>query len=270
MSKKCDSLGDRMKAYESIPKNFLMHRTPAIIRLGGKAFHTFTRGMVKPFDKVFMTTMQQTMKFLCENIQGCVMGYTQSDEITLILTDYETITTDAWFGYNVQKMASVSASMATLEFNRAFDSNIDKWRLNEPGGIQLGNYVKAKIRGALFDSRVFSIPKEEVCNCLIWRQQDAIRNSIQAVGQSNFSQKQLHGKSCDEIQDMLLAEKNIDWNEFDTMCKRGSCCYRVPQATTIPNYKNGEDMVEVIRHKWVVDTNPPVFTQDRGFIERWL
>lgn len=90
MSKKYDSLGDRMKGYENIARNYLTRRIPTIIRVDGKAFHTFTRGMEKPFDRILMTTMQNTMKYLCENIQGCVFGYTQSDEITLVLTDYAT------------------------------------------------------------------------------------------------------------------------------------------------------------------------------------
>lgn len=115
-----DSLGDRMKRYESVSRNFLTRRVPAVIRLDGKAFHTFTKGMRKPFDRILMNTMQLTMRELCKNIQGCVFGYTQSDEITLVLTDYATIQTDAWFGYNVQKMTSVAASMATLYFNQFF------------------------------------------------------------------------------------------------------------------------------------------------------
>ena len=125
MGKQNDSLGNRMKEYESVSRHFLTRRIPAIIRLDGKAFHTFTRGMKKPFDRIMMTTMQETMKFLCENIQGCVFGYTQSDEITLVLTDYATIATDGWFGYNIQKMVSVSASMATQAFNRIFKENAE-------------------------------------------------------------------------------------------------------------------------------------------------
>lgn len=125
MAKKNDSLGDRMKGYEGVSRNFLTRRVPAIIRLDGKAFHTFTKGMEKPFDLVLTQAMQETMKHLCENIQGCVLGYTQSDEITLVLTDYATIQTDAWFGYNIQKMCSVSASMATMAFNREFEETID-------------------------------------------------------------------------------------------------------------------------------------------------
>ena len=115
-----DDLGTRMKEYESVSKNFLTRRVPVIIRVDGKAFHTFTKGFVKPFDVVLMKTMQDTMKYLCENIQGCVLGYCQSDEITLVLTDYADIGTCAWFDYNVQKICSVVSSMATLEFNKKF------------------------------------------------------------------------------------------------------------------------------------------------------
>ena len=124
MSNKNDSLGDRMKRYEGVSRNFLTRRVPVVIRLDGKAFHTFTRGMKKPFDRILMNAMQETMKCLCKNVQGCVFGYTQSDEITLVLTDYATIKTDAWFGYNVHKMTSIAASMATLAFNACFIDNV--------------------------------------------------------------------------------------------------------------------------------------------------
>lgn len=276
MTVKKDSLGDRMKAYESIPKTFLTRRVPVIIRLDGKAFHTFTRGMKKPFDNILIQTMQDTMKYLCENIQGCVLGYTQSDEITLVLTDYETITTEAWFGYNVQKMTSISASMATLAFNKFFEENCnivwdsyyEAWNHTEEE-TKYNEMLYSKLNKALFDSRVFSIPKEEVCNCLIWRQQDATRNSIQSVGQANFSQKQLHGKSCEMIQDMLFIEKGINWNDFPTDCKRGSCCYKreVEKVVTIP--KTNEERL-VNRSEWFIDKDIPIFTQDRSYVEKWL
>lgn len=180
MSKKYDSLGDRMKGYENIARNYLARRIPVIIRVDGKAFHTFTRGMEKPFDRILMTTMQKTMKYLCENIQGCVFGYTQSDEITLVLTDYATITTDAWFGYNIQKMCSVAASMATLAFSNTYAAELWKnfpeaMRSSDNGKNKYIETLVAKMGTAMFDARVFSIPKDEVCNCLIWRQQDATR-----------------------------------------------------------------------------------------------
>ena len=263
MGSKKDGLGDRMKGYENVSRYYLPRRIPAIIRLDGKAFHTFTKGMRKPFDYILMSTMQSVMKYLCESIQGCVFGYTQSDEITLVLTDYEKITTDAWFGYNIQKMSSVAASMATLAFNAAFKENIDI------ANQYLGSEIYTdKLNKAMFDARVFSIPRDEVCNCLIWRQQDATRNSIEAVGQAYFSHSDLHKKSCNMIQEMLWSQKNINWNDFPTDCKRGACCYR--KASTEYIETNTGEKIKVDRNRWVVDTNIPIFTQDRGFIEKWI
>ena len=116
-----DELGIRMKNfYESVPKTKLLRRTPVAIRIDGKAFHSFTRGMKKPFDFILIESMQKTMQYLCENIQGCVLGYTQSDEITLLLIDYKRLNSDAWFDYEVQKMCSIAASMTTMAFNRYF------------------------------------------------------------------------------------------------------------------------------------------------------
>lgn len=278
MSNKKDSLGDRMKDYENISRSYLTRRVPVIIRIDGKAFHSFTKGMRKPFDNILMSAMQETMRYLCKNIQGCVFGYTQSDEITLVLTDYEKITTDAWFGYNIQKMASVSASMATMAFNRYFSEYVTTLidSFNEVGNTDDSDLsyknvlVQAINKGAMFDSRVFSIPKEKVCNCLIWRQQDAVRNSIESVGQANFSHGKLHRKNCMEIQDMLLQEKGIDWNDFPIDCQRGSACYKVEEEATMPDPKNQTEEITVCRKQWYVDRDTPIFTQDREFVERWL
>ena len=277
MNHKNDSLGDRMKGYENISRAYLTRRVPVIIRLDGKAFHTFTRGLDKPFDKSLMKIMQLTMHYLCSNIQGCVFGYTQSDEITLVLTDYATIKTDAWFGYNVQKMASVSASMATMEFNRLFRKEFEdmilEWAPDREDLAPLEERL-AKLQDkqfkACFDARCFSIPVDEVCNCLIWRQQDATRNSIEAVGQANFSHRQLMGKSCNEIQDMLFKEKGVNWNDFPTDCKRGSACYRVVSEEEIDDPRNPGNKITVQRKRWVVDIGIPVFSQDRQFVERFL
>ena len=277
MSNKNDSLGDRMKGYENISRTYLTRRVPVIIRLDGKAFHTFTRGLEKPFDFTLMKVMQLTMQYLCANIQGCVFGYTQSDEITLVLTDYATINTDAWFGYNVQKMASVSASMATMEFNRLFRKEFEDavlgWNPDRKDLALLKDRL-AKLQEkqftACFDARCFSVPVDEVCNCLIWRQQDATRNSIEAVGQANFSHKQLMGKSCNEIQDMLFKEKGINWNDLTTYCKRGSACYRVVSEEEIDDPRNPGNKITVQRRRWIVDADIPIFSKDRDFIERLL
>lgn len=277
MSNKNDSLGDRMKGYENISRTCLTRRVPVIIRLDGKAFHTFTRGLEKPFDFTLMKVMQLTMQYLCANIQGCVFGYTQSDEITLVLTDYATIKTDAWFGYNVQKMASVSASMATMEFNRLFRKEFEDAVLGwnpDRKDLALMEDRLAKLQEkqftACFDARCFSVPVDEVCNCLIWRQQDATRNSIEAVGQANFSHRQLMGKSCGEVQDMLFKEKGINWNDFPTDCKRGSACYRVISEEEIDDPRNPGNKITVQRRRWIVDADIPIFSQDRQFVERFL
>ena len=277
MSNKKDSLGDRMKSnYEDISRYYLTRRTPVIIRVDGKAFHTFTKGMKKPFDDVLVKSMQATMKYLCENIQGCVLGYAQSDEITLVLCDYKNLDTDAWFGYNVQKMCSVAASMATMAFNKAFDREVVKFYLNnidednnwlsQEAHIRYATYDNARDNGAMFDARCFNIPKEEVTNCLIWRQQDATRNSIEAVGQANFSHKELHKKTCNDIQDMLMLQKGINWNDFATTLKRGSCCVKMNDVD-LKYDEVGCICGGAIRSKWVIDNEIPIFTQDRDYIE---
>lgn len=265
-----DSLGDRMKCYENVTRNYLTRRAPVIIRVDGKAFHSFTRGFKKPFDGIFVKSMQETMKYLCENIQGCVLGYTQSDEITLVIIDYEKIESCAWFDNNIQKMASISASMATLAFNKYFSANVYKYIEDYKKEHQLifieednkycNTLIGAIKKGAMFDSRVFTLPKEEVVNCVIWRQQDATRNSINSVGQANFSHKQLQNKSCNDVQDMLMSEKGINWNDYTTTLKRGSCCIKVPQKI------NDGTKQESIRNKWIIDNEIPIFTQDREYI----
>lgn len=277
-----DSLGDRMKShYENIPKTHLTRREPVIIRIDGKAFHTFTRGFQRPFDNILIESMQETMKYLCENIQNVKFSYQQSDEISLLLTDYENINTAAWFDYQVQKMCSIAASMATLAFNKFFKHNAlvkvtitDAYFRNKEsysGDWEKDNslkepYFDAFAKGAMFDARCFSIPKEEVCNYFIWRQQDAVRNSIQMVAQANFSHKQLQNKSCDELQEMLCQEKNINWNDFETLKKRGSCCTKTGKHTVI-DIQTGEQKERLI---WEIDKEIPIFTQDRNYIERFV
>lgn len=266
-----DSLGDRMKShYENIPKTHLTRREPVIIRIDGKVFHSFTRGFQRPFDNILIKSMQETMKYLCENIQGCKLGYCQSDEISLLLIDYENINTAAWFDYQVQKMCSIAASMATLAFNRAFDSRVDAIDydifIDDYDFNYLSALHKAQEKGAMFDARCFSIPKEEVCNYFIWRQNDCTRNSIQMVAQANFSHKQLQNKSCDKLQEMLWQEKNINWNDFETVKKRGSCCTKTGIHTDV-NIRSGERIERLV---WEIDKEIPIFTQDRIYVERFV
>ena len=221
-----DELGIRMKEnYEMRARTSLVRRMPVAIRIDGKAFHTFTRGFFKPFDEILGNAMARTMKYLCENIQGCVLGYQQSDEITLILIDYNKLTSDAWFDYEVQKMCSIAASMATMAFNKFFDQEyLD--RLAEYGDCNPAHDLARK-KGAMFDARCFNIPKEEVCNLIYWRQLDATRNSIQMVAQANFSHKELQGLSCNFLQNKLLIEREVNWNNFETRWKRGVACKKI-------------------------------------------
>lgn len=230
-----DALGTRMKVYyEQVPKYRLMRRTPVAIRIDGKAFHTFTRGFAKPFDEVLGNAMVRTMEYLAKNIQGCVFAYQQSDEITLLLIDYQTLDTCAWFDYEVQKMCSISASMATMAFNKYFAEEVATWRSrqwNDPRHTDpewwaqqdklYSLYCEKVSIGAMFDSRVFNIPKEEACNLIYWRQVDAARNSVQMAARAQFSHSQCQDKTCAQLQDMLMLEKSINWNNYATRWKRG-------------------------------------------------
>ena len=267
-----DELGMRMKEfYEEVPKTRLVRRMPVAIRIDGKAFHTFTRGFQKPFDEILVKSMQDTMKYLCENIQGCVLGYTQSDEITLILVDYQNLNSCAWFDYEVQKMCSIASSMATMAFNKFFTKNVNYFEMTHEHDDTINEYcttlVNAAEKGAMFDARCFNIPKEEVCNLIYWRQLDATRNSIQMVGQANFSHKELQNKSCNMIQEMLFAEKGINWNDYPTYLKRGSCCIK----TTIQN--PNVDIKDGVYPKsiWTIDLDIPIFKGDgRQYIDKLI
>lgn len=275
-----DELGKRMKEfYEQVPKTRLVRRTPVAIRIDGKAFHTFTRGFEKPFDEVLGRAMRETMKYLCENIQGCVLGYTQSDEITLILIDYKKLTSSAWFDYEVQKMCSIAASMATMAFNKFFYQGVLEWKektfpRNYLGHItgtvsmtdiqRMETYELAAEKGAMFDARVFNIPKEEVANLIYWRQLDATRNSIQMVGQANFSHKELQNKSCNVIQEMLFQERDINWNDFPTHLKRGSCCVKSDVSVTFATENEDGSVTTgaVERPHWEIDLEIPIFKEE--------
>jgi len=276
---KKDSLGDRMKNnYENRTRTYLPRRTNAIIRVDGKAFHTFTKGMERPLDSEFIDDMNQTAKYMCENIQGAKFGFVQSDEISIWLTDYDEIKTEGWFDYNLQKMCSISSSLATAKFNQLRSE-------------------KSKLKSLpLFDSRVFIIPElDEVINYFIWRQQDATRNSIQMAAQSIFSSKELHGMNMNAMQEMMFT-KGVNWNDYPDGFKRGRSIVKKRNMTQraydlekvrlkkILNvklqkfdeaviYRNQEVDIDkslteedkIIRSTWEV-VDPPIFTEDRGFL----
>ena len=224
-------LGDRMKRYEISSQLSLTRRTPVIIRIDGRAFHTYARHADKPFDNNLSRLMQYTTKQLCKEVSGCVFGYSQSDEISLLLIDYQQLNTEAWFDYNVQKLTSITASIATAEFNEArFDLCLNEFEFPE---------------FATFDSRSFNIPEDDVVNYMVWRQRDAIRNSIQSLAQANYSQKQLNGISTADLIVKLREEKGIEWLDLPIIQQRGFAV------------KNNE-----------VDINIPIFSQNREWFKK--
>lgn len=236
-------LGERMKKYEFVTRNYLICKMPVIVRLDGKSFHTFTKGLERPYDNDFMKLMQGTALKLCTEVSGCKLAYTQSDEISLLLLDCDKNETQAWFQNNLSKIISITSSIATLEFNSLIENKMQFLNFNYK--------FSGKRWKALFDSRAFNLPKEEVCNYFIWRQQDATRNAIQSAGQSEFSQKELFGKKCNDIQEMLWSKKNINFNDYKTDFKRGCCIIKKDK-------------------KWIIDTEIPIFTQNRDYIEKYL
>lgn len=242
-----DSIGDRMKdQYENRTRAYLPRRTYTIIRVDGRAFHSYTRKLERPFDLGFMNRMDQTAAKMCMEISGARLAYVQSDEISILLTDFETAQTQAWLDGNVQKMASIAASMATVYF----------------GG------------DAQFDARVFTIPDPvEVENYFIWRQQDATRNSIQMAAYAHFSHQSLHKVDTDQMQERLFQEKGINWNDYPDGCKRGRCVVRRTtfSPVTYKDKRSGETRTTeaVERSVWNIEA-PPVFTKDREWLRGFI
>lgn len=264
-----DALGDRMKdQYENRTRYLLPRRTYTIIRVDGKAFHTFTRDCKRPYDENLMQVMDETARNMCMQIESAKLAYVQSDEISILLTDFATDQTQAWFDGNIQKLCSISASIATAEFNRL-------WYLYKINGLEghrrTSPFENTDLDGAAyFDSRVFTIPDPiEVVNYFVWRQQDAVRNSIQMAGQACFSHKELDGVSCDALQEKLFQEKAINWSDYPAGCKRGRCVIREKKIGPVvytdkrTNLQCSTPAVE--RNVWSI-VDPPIFTKDKEWL----
>ena len=268
MASKTDSLGDRMKDFEMRMRSYVPRRSNLMIRLDGKGFSKYTKKLAKPWDLGFMHDMVSTAEHLCKNIQGAKFAYVQSDEISVLVTDYDDIATDMWFGGQVQKVVSVTASMAAAKFNqlryiremelveRRMRAALVTIGLN-PDSIAAVNecisIVSCK-EPASFDSRVFVLPTaQEVVNAVIWRQNDATRNSILGLAQSMFSHRQMLNKSCAELQEMMFANHGVNWNEVETKYKRGVFVY----------CEEGDG-------GWRADYEMPVITADRDYVLRLI
>ncbi len=243
------NLSDRMKKYEEPTDLCLVRRMPAIIRIDGKAFHSFTKGFSPDYDKFFRRMMEQTTLELCRNIQGARIGYSQSDEISILLVDYNKFNSEPFLNGRIQKIASVVASMATTYFAQSMSDIIEEEQYDTH--IDSEYFLTQKLHTAMFDARVFNIPREDVTNYFIWRQQDAVRNSILSLGYKFFFHNDLLNLSCDQIQEKLFSEKGINWNDCEIKLKRG--------FTTLKS-KTGADY-------WVIDLDIPEFTKDRSYID---
>jgi len=250
------SLGDRMKDYEGRSDFRLQRKMPVVMRLDGKAFHTLTRGLDRPWCERFTRCMWAAAEALCENVQGCQLAYVQSDEITLLLKDWQSHGTDAWFDYRVQKMCSVAASIATDAFTA-------EWRrlFDEPP------------KKAWFDARAWNIAEAEVTNAFIWRQRDATKNSVTMLAQAHFSHKELHGKNGSQKQDMLMGlDEPVNWNDCEVWQKRGVCIVKEEYFKALEPGAFGDHSLpsQVRRTRWAVDFETPIFSRDRGYIEKHL
>lgn len=245
------SLGDRMKTYERVTRTSLMRRTPVIVRVDGKAFHTYTKRYLKdaidlPFSSAMHRAMTFAARYVHTNMQNTVFSYTQSDEISFLLKDWNTHESEQWFNGSVQKIASVAASLTTAAFNYMFPQHA------------MADQTVTSEDLAHFDARVFNVPMDDVTNYFIWRQVDATRNSVQMLGRHYFSHKQLHKLNGSQIQEKLWQKHDVNWNELPTWCKRGACTVSIEKG----NF-GAFDRVQI-------DKEIPVFTTDRDYIERQL
>lgn len=241
------ALGDRMKRYERTFKATLPKRTYTILRLDGRAFHSYLRGSDKPFDYDFIGAMSEVAKELCKEISGTAFAYHQSDEISLLVTDFSAHETEPWFGGVTAKWLSVSASLATAVLNE-----------QRPG------------KRALFDARVFCLSDPyEVVNYFIWRQRDAMRNSVSMLAQHHFSHKQLHGVSSEQMQEMLFQEHNMNWSDLDIPAKRGKVVFKESGEKPVKylHGRTGEPVETLAFRSWWTDGPAPNFSSEP---DNWL
>ncbi|SDM06060.1 tRNA(His) guanylyltransferase Thg1 family protein [Nonomuraea jiangxiensis] len=249
------ALGDRMKAYEVVTRTLLPRRTYAVVRVDGRAFHSFLRHAERPFDGAVMRAMDAVAEALCAEMSGAVFAFAQSDECSVLLTDFESHGTQPWFGGVIQKVVSIAASTATVAFNRSYGMRF------EPSSAD--GY-------ATFDARVFTIPDVvEVANYYLWRQRDCVRNSITMAAQAKFSHKQLHGKSTGDMQEMLWSQHRINWNDYPDGAKRGRVCVRYAEerdATWTERNVDQQITSRAVRSRWASEAAPHFTATSDGWL----
>lgn len=269
-------LRERMKKYEETSKSTLLDNLPIIIRVDMKNGRGVTSRLYEPFDNVFLKAMEFTMLNVANNMQCCKLAYTQSDEISFIIykgNSEENYDTQVFYDAKVQKMCSLAASLSTFYFNKYINKLAEElnecdigkspekifkgWGIDTNKVLEsYGHYIDLTFDNLIiFDARCFNLSLDEVSNYLIWRQQDATRNSIYALARSLYSHNELQGLNGKQLQDKMFTEKGINWNDLTTPEKRGIICYRG---------KTVED------RGWNLDLNIPVFTQNKNYIDKYL
>ena len=253
------SLGDRIKSYEQTFNFKYPIKLPLILRFDGVHFHSMVKkwNCDKPFDNRLVKAMQETALTLCKSIPGAQLAYVQSDEITILIRDDMKYQTEPVYGKKVNKLMSVLSARAANAFNFSFFKDVSNVPFNHL---------------AEFDCRGFIVPEQDILNSILWRQQDATRNSIQMLGRAHFSHKQLTNKSTNEIQEMLWQEKRINFNNIHTHLKRGACIIKKEKEMPLKKYIDGnlvDTNENVTRSVWITDLNIPIFSKDRSYIEKY-
>lgn len=240
------ALGDRMKTYEHVYRYAFPRRLPVVIRCDGRAFHGYLRGAVKPFDMPFIADMAEVAKALCAEISGAVFAYHQSDEISVLVQDWQDTHTEPWFAGELQKIVSISAAVATAA--------LCSIRPGRP----------------LFDARAFVLPNTvEVANYFTWRQRDAVRNSISMAAQAHFSHKRLQGVNGNQMQEMLFQEHGVNWNDYPAECRRGQVAVKASgerEVTYVDKRTQQECTTKAYRTWWEVTAAPRFSAEPGGFL----
>jgi tRNA(His) 5'-end guanylyltransferase len=231
-----------MKGYEAATRAVLPRRTFTVVRCDMRAAHAYLAQADRPFDEEFMGVMDDTAAALCAEVSGSVFAFTQSDEISVLVTDFGSVNAQPWFAGVVQKMASIAAATATAVFNAR------------------SAYLAVPHHRATFDARVFTVPDPvEVANYFVWRQRDCVRNSVSMAAQAHFSHKRLHGLNGGQMQELLWSEKGVNWNDYPDGAKRGRVCTRVTaeEPVTYTDKRTGqENTVDAVRSRWVTEAAP--------------
>lgn len=271
------TLSDRMKEYESNTQFKLVKKLPVIIRIDGRSFSKFTKGFEKPFDLDLSKIFQDVALALRKEIPGVKFIYSQSDEISLLLTDWDSNKQedggriDTWYDYRLQKIVSVVSSMATVKFNECIYNLIEEykkiaqveWQKDDFGNVDMYvykiNLLQRKLFKATFDTRAFNLPADEVINYFIYRQQDAIRNSVSSFARKYYTTKQLQGVNNTEKINKVKDEFGIDFNtDVSQLQKVG--------FAVVTNFK----AKDTDKDKFELDINIPMFKDDRQYIEKYL